>query len=89
MQLMPATAEDMSVKNVFSPRDNIEGGVKYLRRLLNIFNNDLRLVVAAYNAGENAVIGCNYTIPPYDETQEYVRRVLSYLRTYKNSSTKN
>lgn len=89
MQLMPATAEDMSVKNVFSPRDNIEGGVKYLRRLLNIFNNDLRLVVAAYNAGENAVIGCNYTIPPYNETQEYVRRVFSYLRSYKNGSNKN
>ena len=81
------TAEDMSVKNIFSPRDNIEGGVKYLRRLLNIFNNDLRLAVAAYNAGENAVIGCNYAIPPYDETQEYVRRVLSYLRGYKNGGT--
>ena len=84
MQLMPGTAEDMSVKNIFSPRDNIEGGVKYLRRLLNLFNNDLHLTVAAYNAGENAVIGCNYAIPPYDETQEYVRRVLSYLRGYKN-----
>ena len=87
MQLMPDTADDMSVKNIFSPRDNIEGGVKYLRRLLNIFNNDLRLAVAAYNAGENAVIGCNYAIPPYDETQEYVRRVLSYLRGYKNGGT--
>jgi soluble lytic murein transglycosylase-like protein len=87
MQLMPETAEDMSVKNIFSPRDNIEGGVKYLRRLLNIFNNDLHLTVAAYNAGENAVIGCNYAIPPYDETQEYVRRVLSYLRGYKNGGT--
>ena len=84
MQLMPGTAQDMAVCNVFSPRDNIEGGVKYLRRLLNMFNNNLRLAVAAYNAGENAVIGCNYTIPPYDETQEYVRRVLSYLRGYKN-----
>jgi soluble lytic murein transglycosylase-like protein len=87
MQLMPETAEDMSVKNIFSPRDNIEGGVKYLRRLLNIFNNDLHLTVAAYNAGENAVIGCNYGIPPYDETQEYVKRVLYYLRAYKNNGT--
>jgi len=87
MQLMPETAEDMSVKNIFSPRDNIEGGVKYLRRLLNIFNNDLHLTVAAYNAGENAVIGCNYAIPPYDETQEYVRRVLYYLHGYKNGGT--
>ena len=64
MQLMPGTAENMSVKNIFSPRENIEGGVKYLRRLLNIFNNDLHLTVAAYNAGENAVIRCNYAIPP-------------------------
>lgn len=87
MQLMPKTAGDMSVKNIFSPRDNIEGGVKYLRRLLNIFNNDLHLTVAAYNAGENAVIGCNYAIPPYDETQEYVRRVFYYLRGYKNGGT--
>jgi soluble lytic murein transglycosylase-like protein len=88
MQLMPGTADDMSVKNIFSPRENIEGGVKYLRRLLNIFNNDLRLAVAAYNAGENAVIGCNYSIPPYDETQEYVRRVFAYLHGYKNSGTR-
>ena len=87
MQLMPETAGDMSVKNIFSPRENIEGGVKYLRRLLNIFNNDLRLTVAAYNAGENAVIGCNYAIPPYDETQEYVKRVFYYLRSYKNGGT--
>jgi soluble lytic murein transglycosylase-like protein len=83
MQLMPGTADDMSVQNIFSPRDNIEGGVKYLRRLLNIFNNDFRLAVAAYNAGENAVIGCNYDIPPYNETQKYVQKVLAYLRSYK------
>lgn len=87
MQLMPGTADDMSVKNIFSPRDNIEGGVKYLRRLLKIFNNDLDLTVAAYNAGENAVIGYNYAIPPYDETREYVRRVLAYLRSYQNGTS--
>jgi Soluble lytic murein transglycosylase and related regulatory proteins (some contain LysM/invasin domains) len=87
MQLMPATAEAMSVTNIFSPRENIEGGVKHLRGLLNTFNNDLRLTVAAYNAGENAVIGSNYAMPPYDETQEYVRRVLYYLRGYKNGGT--
>lgn len=84
MQLMPETAQDMAVCNIFNPRENIEGGVKYLRRLLNMFNNDLKLAVAAYNAGENAVIGYNYTIPPYVETQEYVKRVLYYLRGYKN-----
>ena len=84
MQLMPETAQDMAVCNIFNPRENIEGGVKYLRRLLNMFNNDLKLAVAAYNAGENAVIGYNYTIPPFNETQEYVRRVLYYLRGYKN-----
>ena len=85
MQLMPETARDMAVKNVFSPRDNIEGGVKYLRRLLKTFDNDLHLALAAYNAGENTVIAYNYKIPPYAETQQYVKKVLYYLRTYNNS----
>jgi len=84
MQLMPETARDMRVKNVFNPRENIEGGVKYLRRLLDTFNNDLPLTLAAYNAGENVVKEYNLTIPPYKETQNYVKRVLLYLRDYKN-----
>ena len=84
MQLMPETARDMRVKNVFNPRENIEGGVKYLRRLLDTFNNDLPLTLAAYNAGENVVKEYNLTIPPYGETRNYIKKVLLYLRDYKN-----
>lgn len=89
MQLMPETAQDMAVRNVFSPEENIEGGVKYLRRLLDMFNNNLPLSLAAYNAGENAVKGYNNRIPPYPETQDYVRKVLLYLRDYKNTTIRS
>jgi len=83
MQLMPETAKDMQVRNVFIPRENIEGGVKYLRRLLNMFENDLPLSLAAYNAGENVVKQYQNQIPPYKETREYVKKVLRYLQDYK------
>ncbi len=82
MQLMPDTALRMNVGNVFSPKENIEGGVKYFKYLLSLFNNDLRLSLAAYNAGENIVSQLG-TIPPYRETVDYVRRVLNYYRSYK------
>jgi len=82
MQLMPETALRMNVANVFNVRENIEGGVRYFRYLLALFNDDLRLSLAAYNAGENAVAQ-NGTIPPYRETVDYVRRVVGYYRTYK------
>jgi len=82
MQLMPETALRMNVANVFSPKENIEGGVKYFKYLLSLFNNDLRLSLAAYNAGENIVSQLG-TIPPYRETVDYVRRVLNYYRSYK------
>jgi len=82
MQLMPETALRMNVANIFSPKDNIEGGVKYFKYLLSLFNNDLRLSLAAYNAGENIVSQLG-TIPPYRETVDYVRRVLNYYRSYK------
>ena len=72
----------MKVANVFSPKENIEGGVKYFKYLLSLFNNDLRLSLAAYNAGENIVSQLG-TIPPYRETVDYVRRVLNYYRSYK------
>lgn len=76
MQLMPQTAKRFGVKNVYDPAQNIEGGAKYLKQLLTLFNNDIRLTLAAYNAGENAVIKYGYKIPPYKETQAYVPKVL-------------
>ena len=82
MQLMPETALRMNVSNVFNPKENIEGGVRYFKYLLSLFNNDLRLSLAAYNAGENIVAQLG-TIPPYRETVDYVRKVLNYYRSYK------
>jgi hypothetical protein len=82
MQLMPETALRMNVSNIFNPRENIEGGVRYFKYLLSLFNNDLRLSLAAYNAGENLVSDLR-TIPPYRETVDYVRRVLNYYQSYR------
>jgi soluble lytic murein transglycosylase-like protein len=82
MQLMPETASRMKVSNVFNPKENIEGGVRYFKYLLSLFNNDLRLSLAAYNAGENLVAELR-TIPPYRETVDYVRRVLNFYQSYK------
>ena len=82
MQLMPETALRMNVSNAFNPKENIEGGVRYFKYLLSLFNNDLRLSLAAYNAGENVVAQLG-TIPPYRETVDYVRRVLDFYRSYK------
>ena len=73
MQLIPGTARHFGVTNAFDRRQNVEGGVKYLKHLMSQFG-DMRLVLAAYNAGENAVLHYN-GIPPYDETQEYVYKV--------------
>lgn len=84
MQLMPATANSLQVQDSFHPEHNIEGGVRYLRYLLNVFKGDLSLALAAYNAGERAVTRHHYNIPPYQETQTYVRRVLYYLSQYRN-----
>ena len=81
MQLMPGTALRMNVSNVFSPKDNIEGGVRYFKYLLSLFDNDLRLSLAAYNAGENLVAELG-TIPPYRETVDYVRKVMNYYQLY-------
>jgi soluble lytic murein transglycosylase-like protein len=82
MQLMPETAERMLVTDVFDPRQNIFGGVRYLRVLANLFNGDLQLTIAGYNAGENAVIN-HGGIPPYEETRQYVVKVLQYYRYYR------
>lgn len=75
MQLMPGTAVRFGVTNIFDPRQNIEGGARYLRFLTNRFNGELSLVLAGYNAGEGAVEKYGWRIPPYAETQEYVRRI--------------
>lgn len=83
MQLMLATAKRYGVKNRRNPYQNINGGVQYLRDLLGLFNNDLNLAIAAYNAGENAVKKYNNQIPPYKETQHYVKKVLAYYKDYK------
>ena len=75
MQLMPLTATRYGVTNIFDPRQNIEGGARYLRFLLEHFDGDLNLALAGYNAGEGAVEKYGWRIPPYSETQEYVRRI--------------
>jgi soluble lytic murein transglycosylase-like protein len=80
MQLMPATAQRFGVADPFDPRDNVRGGALYLKWLLELFGGDLELALAAYNAGENAVIRAGYRVPPYDETQRYVPRVLTRLQ---------
>src|SRR4051794_25577917 len=84
MQLMPETAERMQVRDVMDPRENILGGTRYLRVLANMFNGDLQLTLAGYNAGENAVLR-HGGIPPFDETEDYVARVLAYYRRYRET----
>jgi Transglycosylase SLT domain/Domain of unknown function (DUF4124) len=78
MQLMPGTAAILGVRDSFDPTENIDGGVRHLRGLLERFGNNLPLVLAAYNAGEGAVT-THRGIPPYPETQAYVGRILSIL----------
>lgn len=77
MQLMPDTARRYGVTNRTDPAQNVDGGTRYLKYLLGMFNYNLGLAVAAYNAGENAVIRHNNSIPPYPETRNYVRQVLA------------
>ena len=82
MQLLPSTAASMNVSDPFDPRQNILGGTRFLRLLANTFNGDLVLTVAAYNAGAGAVI--RYSgVPPYDETQHYVRQVLRFYYEFR------
>jgi len=84
MQLMPETARRYGVRNPYDPADNIRGGAKYLRDLMQKFNNDLSLTLAAYNAGEDAIVQYGNRIPPYRETLDYVPRVLTLYRQYQN-----
>ncbi|MDD5036930.1 MAG: lytic transglycosylase domain-containing protein [Methylococcaceae bacterium] len=78
MQLMPATASRFGVRDRFDPEDNIEGGARYLSQLIDMFESDIKLAVAAYNSGENTVKKFGNQVPPIAETQNYVDRVLSY-----------
>lgn len=82
MQLMPGTARRYAVKDAFDPEQNIRGGTLYLRDLLDLFDNDIELAVAAYNAGENAVIRHGRKIPPYRETRAYVPKVIKLYNKY-------
>jgi len=82
MQLMPGTARRFGVQDAFDPVSNIKGGARYLRVLLDQFKN-IKLVLAAYNAGENAVIRYRNNIPPYDETRTYVFRVINFYLYYR------
>ena len=75
MQLMPGTAARFGVSNIFDPRQNIEGGARYVRFLLDLFDGDVRLALAGYNAGEGAVMKYGNRVPPYSETQNYVRTI--------------
>jgi soluble lytic murein transglycosylase-like protein len=83
MQLMPETAARMQVKDINDPRENIFGGVRYLRVLANMFNGDLELSVAGYNAGEGAVVQYG-GIPPYAQTRDYVVKVTKFYRRYRS-----
>ena len=75
MQLMPPTASRFGVTNIWDPKQNIEGGARYMRFLLDTFSGDVRLALAGYNAGEGAVMKYGNQVPPYSETREYVRRI--------------
>lgn len=82
MQLMPETGRRYGVSDRYDPIQNVHAGTRYLRDLMDMFSNNVVLAVAGYNAGENAVIQYGRKIPPYAETQEYVRRVVQYFKQY-------
>lgn len=84
MQLMPDTARRYAVSDIWDPLQNLRGGARYLRDLLQMFNDNLSLALAAYNAGEQAVIRHGHRIPPYAETRQYVPRVLEHYGRYRS-----
>jgi len=86
MQLMPTTADDMQVLDPFDPRENIHGGTRYLRKMLGMFNGNLRMALAAYNAGPNRVIRLG-RVPRLKETVNYINKVQYFYREYRQSSS--
>jgi soluble lytic murein transglycosylase-like protein len=88
MQLMPATAKRMQVKNSFDPHDNIMGGTRYLRYLANMFGGDMVLTISGYHAGEGAVMKYN-GVPPYSSTHGYIKKVLKFYHYYKRKQRGN
>ena len=85
MQLMPGTAKRYGVDNRRNASENLKGGTQYLRDLLKMFDNNLQLALAAYNAGEGAVKEYGNKIPPYKETRQYIEKVLKYYKEYRAS----
>jgi soluble lytic murein transglycosylase-like protein len=83
MQLMPETAKRYGVTDAFDPVQNVAGGARYLRDLLTLFHSDVSLALAAFNAGENAVMKYGNRIPPYRETARYVPQVLNFYQRYR------
>lgn len=86
MQLMPDTARRYAVSDLWDPLQNLRGGARYLRDLLTMFNDNLSLALAAYNAGEKAVVRYGHRIPPYAETRSYVPRVLEHYSRYRSGT---
>ena len=85
MQLMPATARRFGVTKIYDPKQNVDAGVKYMRWLLDFFGQDVVLALAGYNAGEGAVLKYGRNVPPYRETQEYVRRITNRYRAISDA----
>ncbi len=81
MQLMPATARELGVQNPFHPEENIRGGVTYLRQLLDLYDSDIELALAAYNAGPGSVAKYGGAVPPYRETRDYVKKITGVTGT--------
>ncbi len=82
MQLMPQKARELNISDPFDPRENLKGGISYLRNLLDRFKGDTTLALAAYNAGENAVLQYN-KVPPFKETRNYIEKVMKYKKFFQ------
>ena len=83
MQLMPVTAQSLGVEDIFNPHQNITGGVQYFKQMVNRFNGDVKLALAAYNAGSRNVRNYN-GVPPFKATHSYIKKVFKYYQIYKN-----